>query len=207
MEKVIVEIPQQDITAISDWNTVIESGVWGITAVLSADRYGEIVFCPGVKEALERAAKAGLEVGIEVNIRCADPFAAHKAAAETAKFCSELKEAVTLPVTAVLSEKGSSRLISQGKDGLTDTAIAFMFETERNGRQSMIKVSHLFGDTYLDMNRLKERRLWADDASNDSKTLEKKWGTSPLFRSISNADRRYIPALFKYAQSAVISDK
>ena len=203
MDKIIAEISQYDAAEIADWKSISESGIKGIMMSVIADRYGDMIFDERLNSTLSKAADTGLMVGMQAVLRCADSFAAHRAAALTAEYCKKISSVLTLPVVAALSEKGSSRLISQGKDGLTDTVIAFLFETERCGNESAVKAGYNFADTYLDMERLKKRNLWMDDTDGDDSLLIKRWGRPFSMRSISNEDKRYVPALFKYAQSIV----
>ena len=197
MEKIIAVIEWQQAEKIADWKKISESGVYGIMIAASADRSGEIAAINEIKAAAHRAAEEGLAVGLQIEMRCADPFAAHHAAA----LCGG--ENFMLPIAAALSEKGSSRLIAQGKDGLTDTVMAFLFEIERCGGYSAVKADYTFFDTYLDAKRLKNRRIWMDDPFGDDQALIKRWGREFFMRSISNSDKRFIPTLSKYSQQVI----
>ena len=196
MEKTIAMIDWRQAERITDLKKFSESGTYGVMIAAVADRYGEIGMS-GVKSAAQKACDAGLAVGLQIELRCADPFAAHHAAA----LCGG--ENFTLPIAAALSEKGSSRLIAQGKDGLTDTVTAFLFEIERCGGCSAVKADHTFFDTYLDAERLKARRIWMDDPFGDDQTLVKRWGREFFMRSISNSDKRFIPTISCYSQQVI----
>jgi len=202
MDRIVAVIPQREMCGITDWEAVAQSGIWGIMIGVAADRYGEIYFDEHLKAAVQKASDCGLNIGLQVEIRCADPFAANRAAGIAADFCNDCK-GFTLTTVAALSEKGSSRLIAQGKDGLTDTVIAFLFETERRGCLAMIKTDYTFTDTYLEPSRIKSRRLWMDDIDGDDDMLAKKWARAFSARSIPSSDKRYIPALFGYAQGVM----
>ena len=202
MDRIVAVIPQRDMCEMTDWEATAQSGIWGIMIAAAADRYGGIYFDDRLKAAIQKTADAGLNIGLQVEIRCADPFAANRAAGIAADFCDDCGD-FTLPIAAALSEKGSSRLIAQGKDGLTDTVIAFLFETERRGRLAMIKADFKFADTYLDTKRIGNRRLWMDDTNGDDDMLVKKWTRDFSARSISSGDKRYIPAMFEFAQGMI----
>ena len=196
MEKIIAVIERQQAEKITDWKRLSESGAYGVMIAAVADRYGEIEMS-GVKSAAQKACDAGLAVGLQIELRCADPFAAHRAAA----LCGG--ENFTLPTAAALTEKGSSRLIAQGKDGLTDTVTAFLFEIERCGGCPAVKAGYTFFDTYLDAKRLRSRRIWMDDPNGDDPCLIKRWGREFFMRSISASDKRFIPALSCYSQHVI----
>jgi len=84
-------------------------------------------------------------------------------------------------------------LIEQGKDGLTDTALALLFETERLGYYGIIHTDFDFADTYMYIERIKGKRFWGDS--------DPKWNNKLCIRRITAADENYISELEHFEQN------
>lgn len=194
MKKMIIELdPNEDIEKL-DWNMIKTYGAFGVMIPLGdADYYGRVTANSFVERCMEAAAENNLAVGVTVNIRCKDPFSAHEAAYNTVEIIKGYRSSLSLGIAYGLFERKRSCLIEQGKDGLTDTALSLLFETERLGYSGVLYTDFIFADTYMDIERIKGRRFWGEE--------NKKWNEKLLIRTAAEADKNFIIELKHYKQN------
>ena len=196
MKKMIVEIKPNHNVADIDWNKMKKCGADGVfKAAGEADYHGKVKINEYAVPCIEASAECGIEVGIEINIKCRDPFAAHEAAAAAAEFARE--NCATLGVAYTFGEQSNSCLIGQGKEGLTNTAVALLFETERLGCSGIIRTDFDFADTYLDIERISGKRLWGDFKDDGN---AKGWNQRLLMHGIASGDEHFIAEIAEFDQ-------
>lgn len=177
MEKLIADISEHEIRTNGFDPKKLAQGFDGVMLRLGWAGYnGELGLDDGIEENVLSAAEAGLDVGLYLYCYCKNPAAANTAAKRAADFADRVKAKITLPTALMVSETHLPCLIGQGKDGLTDTVAAFLFETGQSGYQAMFATYTAFARTYLDMSRLSNRDLWITDYRMDEKTMQRQLG-------------------------------
>ena len=196
MKKRIIELyPQQDISKL-DWQNIKNASVDGVMIPIgSSDYYGRINVNDYAKSCIEAAGECGLAVGVMADICCKDAFSAHEAAYNTVEIIKEFKSIIKLGIAYGFFEKKRSCLIEQGTDGLTDTALALLFETQRLGYRGIIHTDFSFADTYMDIERIKGRRFWGDP--------HWKWDSKLFIKCITETDEDYISELSCFGQNVL----
>lgn len=161
----------------ADWKKVAAAGIAGVMLRAGWAGYdGEIDFDEDIDRRIEAAGDAGLEVGLYVYAYCKTPAAAHIAAQRAAGLAERHKGKINLPIAIDVEETHLPCLVQQGREGLTDTVVAFLFEIERLGWQSMFYTYTAFAQTYLNMQRLKSRELWIADYRCDEAVMQRQLG-------------------------------
>lgn len=177
MVKRIVDISEHEIRKNGFHPQKLAAEADGIMLRLGWAGYnGEIGFDDSIGENILSAAEAGLSVGLYLYCYCKSPTAANLAANRAVRFAKEYAGKIDMPIAIMVCETHLPCLISQGREGLTDTVTAFIFETERLGWQGMFATYTAFAQTYLDMNRLKNRELWIADYRLDEKVMQRQLG-------------------------------
>ena len=158
--KKIIELDICSSVESVDWKKFKRFKIDGVMIPFGdADYYGRVKVNDFAESCVRAAEECGLAVGIMVNIRCKDPFSAHEAAYNTVELLKNRKIKPSVGIAFGFFEKKRACLIEQGKDGLTDTALSLLFETERLGRMGMIYTDFDFADTYMDIKRISGRRF------------------------------------------------
>lgn len=137
---------------------------------------GDIDFDENIEKNILDASRAGMEVGIYVYAYCKSPEAAHKAAGQVVGLAQRYTGMINLPIAFCVEETQLPCLILQGREKLTNTVIAFLFEVERLGWQSVFYTYTAFAITYLNMDRLKNRDLWIADYRKDADIMQRQLG-------------------------------
>lgn len=185
MKKKIIELNLQTDIDTLEWQKIKSCGIDGAMIPLGdADYYGRVTVNNFAAGCISAAAEAGLEAGVILNIRCKDPFSAHEAAYNAVEVIKRYKDKLLLGIAYGFFEKKRSCLIEQGKDGLTDTALALLFETERLGYDGIIYTNFDFADTYLDIGRINGRRFWGEQNI--------KWDKKLIIKKITGEDILFV---------------
>ena len=193
MEKLIVDISEHEIRKNGFRPRELAKKADGIMMRLGWAGYnGELALDDDIDELIEASLAAGLHIGLYLYCYCKSPSAANLAANRAIQFVERYKGKIDLPIALMVSETHLPCLINQGKEGLTDTVIAFLFEVERLGWQGMFATYTAFAQTYLDMKRLKPRELWITDYRMDEDVMRNQLGRSDY------AMWRYAPNISRY---------
>lgn len=182
MEKLIVDISEHEIRKNGFCPEELARQAYGIMLRLGWAGYnGEIGYDDNIEQNIKAAAKAGLHIGLYLYCYCKNPTAANLAAGRAAEFADRQGGAIDLPIALSVRETQLPCLIGQGRDGLTDTAAAFLFEIKRSGYIGILNTYTAFALTYLDMSRLREKELWISDFRIDEKAMRRQlerddWG-------------------------------
>lgn len=173
MRKQVIDISEQNLhKGEVDWERVKSSGVFGVMLRAGkADYAGEIKQSENIGQSIMAAHDAGLHVGLSLYSYTKSPAAAHRAAARLIKFAGSFIGAIDMPLAFEVKETKLPCLIGQGRQGLTDTVIAFLFEVNRAGWRGIFHTYTDFALTYLDMKRLKTREIWIADYRGDENIL------------------------------------
>lgn len=182
MEKLIADISEHEIRENGFHPEKLAKEFYGVMLRLGWAGYnGELVFDDEIEEHIKAAADAGLHIGLYLCCYCKNPAAANLAANRAAKFASKFGEKIDLPIALSVKETHLPCLTGQGREGLTDTVSAFLFEIKRSGFIGILDTYAAFAMTYLDMNRLRQKELWITDFRMDEKAMRRQlkrddWG-------------------------------
>lgn len=178
MGKQVIDISEHNVRrGAIDWQRVKASGVEGVMLRAGWAGYeGDIVFDDSIEENIAAAHAAGLCVGLYVYTYTKTPEAAHRAAGQVIELAKRHEGKITLPIAFDVEETHLPCLVSQGKEGLTDTVIAFLFEIERLGYYGVFYTYTAFALTYLNMQRLAARDLWIADYRGDESVMQRQLG-------------------------------
>lgn len=178
MTKQVIDISEHNLRrGVIDWQRVKESGVFGVMLRAGWAGYeGGIVWDESIEESIMAAHRAKLHVGLYLYSYTKSPQAAHRSAAEITKFAERFMGIIDMPLAFDVEETNLPCLIGQGKQGLTDTVIAFLFEVQRSGWRGVFYTYTAFALTYLDMRRLAAREMWVADYRADEKIMREQLG-------------------------------
>lgn len=112
-------------------------------------------------QTIRDALKVGVDVGLYVYSYAASAQAARVAARELVGIAR--RYTVTYPLIFDVEETTDSCLLSQGKQALTDTIIAFCEEIQALGYYAMWYTYSAFVQQYLDYSRLRPYDFWQAD--------------------------------------------
>ena len=178
MIKQVIDISEHNVRrGAIDWQRVKASGVAGVMLRAGWAGYaGDIVFDESIEENILAAHAAGLDVGLYVYAYTKTPAAAHRAAGQVVALARSHVGKITMPIAFDVEETKLPCLISQGKEGLTDTVIAFLFEVERLGYYGVFYTYTAFAMTYLNLQRLVGRDIWIADYRGDEAVMQRQLG-------------------------------
>lgn len=178
MNKQVIDISEHNVRrGAIDWQKVKASGVDGVMLRAGWAGYeGDIVFDDSIDESITSAHAVGLDVGLYVYTYTKTPVAAHRAAGQVVELAKKHPGKITMPIAFDVEESHLPCLISQGKEGLTDTVIAFLFEIERLGYYGVFYTYTAFALTYLNMQRLISRDIWIADYRGDEAVMQRQLG-------------------------------
>ena len=109
------------------------------------------------------AIKAGIHIGLYVYTYNRTPSAAKITANAVCDIADNYKGKIDFPIFYDVEEQRDSCLISQGREGLTDTVIAFLKTVEARGYYAAWYTYTYFISTALDYNKLNAYDLWLAD--------------------------------------------
>lgn len=192
MEKLIADISEHEIRENGFSPRELAAKADGVMLRLGWAGYnGELELDDDIAELIEASKAAGMHIGLYLYCYCKSPFAANLAANKAIRFAERYTGKIDLPIALMVSESRLPCLIGQGKEGLTDTVIAFLFEVERLGWQSMFATYTDFALIHLDMNRLKSRELWITDFLEKQEEISRlpEWDNCGIRRCFPNMSR------------------
>ncbi|MFV0497968.1 MAG: GH25 family lysozyme [Candidatus Fimivivens sp.] len=160
-----------------DWQRVRASGVEGVMLRVGKTAYnGDVTKDAGLDSCIQAASAQGLWVGLYVEAHTKNPAAAHRAADQMVRLARQHPDKINMPLAFCVQDTQSACLISQGKEGLTDSVIAFLFEVSRQGYRGMFYTDLTFAKTHLNLERLFERDIWIADPRGDQDALQRDLG-------------------------------
>lgn len=127
---------------------------------------GEIHWDPNLDQTIRDANAAGVHVGFYVYTYARNEAAARATAREAVEFARKYPGMVDYPICLDAEETTDQCLISQGRDQLTDTVLAFCDEVEKQGYFPMWYTYSAFVRQYLDYDRLSGYDFWQADYSS-----------------------------------------
>ena len=193
MKKKVIELEEGSRIESLEWQKFKECGIDGVMIPLgNADYYGRVAANDFFESCVNAAKESGLMVGAIINICCKDPFSAHEAAFNTVEILERYKIKPAIAIAYGFFERKRACLIEQGKDGLTDTALSLLFETERLGYRGIIYTDFNFADTYMDIKRISGKRFWGEQALQ--------WNDKLIMKMIGEDDVGYITELNEFRQ-------
>lgn len=153
-----------------DYSTVKAAGISGVMMRAGWAGYdGGLQADSGLDENIQRAASAGLGVGLYVYTYAKTVQAAKLAAAQVCAVAQRHPGKITFPIAYDVEEQQDNCLLAQGKEGLTDNVKAFLGEVERQGYYAMWYTGTAFARQYLNMQRLAQYDLWVADYRGQTK--------------------------------------
>ncbi len=166
-----------------NWHAVKASGITGVMIRVGWAGYeGPIAANNALDQSLTSSIRgariAGLDVGLYVYTYTKTPAAAKIAAAECVEIAKRYPGMITLPIAFDVEETALPCLIEQGRDGLTDTVIAFLEEVKRLGYYAVWYTYTAFAVQYLDRARLAAYDLWIADYRGNERLLQSQLGRS-----------------------------
>lgn len=178
MNKQVIDISEHDIRrGAIDWQQVRAAGVAGVMLRAGWAGYdGEVVLDDDIDNSIKAASAVGLSVGLYVYAYTKTPTAAHRAAGQVVALAQRHPGKITMPIAFRVWETVLPCLVGQGKEGLTDSVIAFLFEIERQGYYGMFYTYTAFAQTYLNLTRLCTRDVWISDYRGDEAVMQRQLG-------------------------------
>lgn len=178
MNKQVIDISEHNIRhGAIDWQKVRASGIDGVMLRAGwAGYYGDLVKDDGIDDSIEAAHAAGLAVGLYVYAYTKTPAAAHCAAGQVVALANNHPGKINMPIAFCVWETDLPCLVHQGKEGLTNSVNAFLFEIERLGYCGVFYTYTAFAQTYLNLTRLCSRDIWIADYRGDEAVLQRQLG-------------------------------
>ncbi len=166
-----------------NWPAVRASGITGVMIRIGWAGYeggiaGNNAIDPSLDASVRDAHAAGLDVGLYVYAYTKTPAAARIAAAECVEIAKRYPGMINLPIAFDVEETALPCLIQQGRNGLTDTVIAFLDEVERLGYYAVWYTYTAFATQYLDRARLEAYDLWVADYRGNERLMQRQLGRS-----------------------------
>ncbi len=178
MIKQVIDISEHNLRqGAIDWQRVRAAGIDGVMLRAGwAGYYGDLVRDDALDESIKAASTAGLAVGLYVYAYTKTPAAAHRAAGQAVEIAERHPGKINMPIAFCVWETDLPCLVGQGKEGLTDSVIAFLFEIERLGYCGVFHTYTAFALTYLNLTRLCARDVWIADYRGDEAVLQRQLG-------------------------------
>lgn len=180
----IIDISEHNVRrGAINWNAVKAAGIKGAMIRIGWAGYeGHIAANNALDQSLaasiQGARAAGLDVGLYVYTYTKTPVAAKIAAAECVEIAKRHSGMINLPIAFDVEETALPCLTQQGKNGLTDTVIAFLDEAKRLGYYAVWYTYTAFAIQYLDRVRLAPYDLWVADYRGSESLLQSQLGRS-----------------------------
>lgn len=164
-----------------NWPAVKASGITGVMIRIGWAGYeGSIAENNAIDKSLDASIRgahaAGLDVGLYVYTYTKNPTAAKIAAAECVEIAKRYPGMINLPIAFDVEETALPCLVQQGKEGLTDTVIAFLEETKRLGYYAVYYTYTSFQVQYLNKTRLAPYDLWVADYRGNEPLMQSQLG-------------------------------
>ncbi len=178
MIKQVIDISEHNLRqGAIDWQRVRAAGIDGVMLRAGWAGYqGDLVQDDCIDESIKAASAAGLAVGLYVYAYTKTPAAAHRAAGQVVEIAERHPGRINMPIAFCVWETDLPCLVGQGKEGLTDSVIAFLFEVERLGYCGVFHTYTAFALTYLNLTRLCARDVWIADYRGDEAVLQRQLG-------------------------------
>ena len=152
---------------------------------------GYIDYDEKLSDVINSAISVGLNVGLYVYSYNKNPNSAIITAQQICKFASNFK--ITFPIFYDVEEYNDKCLLNQGREGLTDTVIAFLDEVEKQGYYAMWYTYSAFIKQYLNYERLKKYDLWlANYSANKPDYSCGIWQNTVLGKENKNGARYFV---------------
>ncbi len=180
----LIDISEHNVRrAAIDWQRVKASGITGaIIRIGWAGYEGPIAannaLDPSLDASIRGAHAAGLNVGLYVYAYTKNPAAAKIAAAECVEIAKRYPGMINLPIAFDVEETKLPCLIAQGREGLTDTVIAFLDEINAGGYYGVWYTYTAFIVQYLNTQRLRAYDLWIADYRSNEALMRQQIGRS-----------------------------
>lgn len=180
----IIDISEHNVRrGAIDWIKVKASGITGVIIRIGWAGYeGPIAANNALDQSLEASVRGayavGLDVGLYVYTYTKTPAAAKIAAAECVEIAKQYPKMINLPIAFDVEETNLDCLTAQGKNGLTNTVIAFLDEVKRLGYYAVWYTYTAFAIQYLDRARLAAYDLWVADYRGSEGLLQQQLGRS-----------------------------
>ncbi len=180
----IIDISEHNVRrGAIDWPAVKASGIKGVMIRIGWAGYeGPIAGNNALDQSLDASIRgahaAGLDVGLYVYMYTKSPAAAKIAAAECVEIAKRYPGIINLPIAGDFEETALNCLTAQGREGLTDTVIAFLEEAKRLGYYAAWYTYTAFAIQYLDRARLAAYDLWVADYRGSETLMQSQLGRS-----------------------------
>lgn len=164
-----------------DWQAVKASGISGVMMRIGWAGYdGGIMSNNALDKSLDANIKTahsvGLNVGLYVYTYTKTPEAARLAAAECVQIAKQYPNMINMPIAFDVEETSLPCLIQQGKEGLTDTVIAFLDGVNANEYYASWYTYTSFARQWLNLQRLANRDLWIADYRKNEVVMQAQLG-------------------------------
>lgn len=180
----IIDISEHNVRrGAINWPAVKASGITGVIIRVGWAGYdgpiaGNNALDPSLDASIRGAHAAGLDVGLYVYAYTKTPAAAKIAARECVEIAKRYPGMINLPIAFDVEETALNCLIAQGREGLTDTVIAFLDEVQRLGYYGVWYTYTSFILQYLNAARLRNYDLWVADYRSNEALMQSQIGRS-----------------------------